>query len=150
MTRGSYAETVGDNPPGPRLLWPLKLLPRGFCGASGYPEVPRQLSALNIEATQHQSTFVREMLSQTRLPASPVYPDSDKVTRSRTLAARFEGRKVYFLRGAPGMGTGATDLGEFPRQLLSFPNGEHDDLVDAGVMAADLGGNEFYFTSASR
>jgi hypothetical protein len=147
---GSYAETVGDNPPGPRLLWPIKLLPRGFCGASGYPEVPRQLSALNIEATQHQSTFVREMLSQTRLPASPVYPDSDKVTRSRTLAARFEGRKVYFLRGAPGMGTGATDLGEFPRQLLSFPNGEHDDLVDAGVMAADLGGNEFYFTSASR
>ncbi|MGD0020371.1 MAG: hypothetical protein ABSD62_14065 [Candidatus Limnocylindrales bacterium] len=112
--------------------------------------MPRALTALNIEATQHQSTFVREMLSQTRLPASPVYPDSDKVTRSRTLAARFEGRKVHFLRGAPGMGTGPNDLGEFPRQLLAFPNGEHDDFVDAAVYGADLGGNEFYFTSANR
>jgi phage terminase large subunit-like protein len=79
-----------------------------------------------------------------------VYPDTDKVTRARTLAARFEGHKVHFLRGGPGLGSGPTDLGIYPQQLLSFPNGEHDDLVDAGVMAADLGGNEFYFTSASR
>jgi predicted phage terminase large subunit-like protein len=149
---GTLVETVGANPPGPRLLWPIKLLPPGFCGASGYPEVPRQLSALNIEATQHQSTFVREMLSRTRLPARPVHPDSDKVTRARTLAARFEGRKVNFLRGGPGMGTGPTDPGEFARQLLAFPNGEHDDLVDAGVMAADLGGagSDFYFTAGRR
>jgi hypothetical protein len=149
---GTYLETVGANPPGPRLLWPIKLLSPGFCGAYGYPEVPRPLSALNIEATQHQSTFVREMLSQTRLPAVPVHPDSDKVTRSRTLAARFEGRKVYFLRGGPGMGTGPTDPGEFARQLLAFPNGEHDDLVDAAVYAADLNGtgNDFYFTAGRR
>jgi predicted phage terminase large subunit-like protein len=114
--------------------------------------VPRALTALNIEATQHQSTFVREVLGRTRLPASPVYPDSDKVTRARALAARFEGHKVYFLRGAPGMGTGPTDPGEFPRQLLAFPNGEHDDLVDAAVYAADLNGtgNDFYFTSGRR
>jgi predicted phage terminase large subunit-like protein len=147
---GGYLETVGDNPPGPRLAWPLKLLPSDFCGASGHPEVARQLTALNIEATQHQSTFVREMLRETRLPAVPVYPDADKVTRARTLAARFEGGKVFFLRGGPGLGTGPTDPGEFPRQLLAFPNGEHDDLVDAAVYGADLGGNEFYFTSANR
>jgi predicted phage terminase large subunit-like protein len=147
---GGYVETVGDNPPGPRLAWPLKLLPAGFCGVSGYPETPRPLTALNIEATAHQSTFVREMLSATRLPAVAVYPDADKVTRARTLAARFEGRKVFFLRGGPGMGTGPSDPGEFARQLLSFPNGEHDDLVDASVMAADLGGNDFYFTSGKR
>jgi hypothetical protein len=30
----------------------------------------------------------------------------------------------------------------------SAPNGEHDDLVDAAVYAADVGGNEFSFTSA--
>jgi phage terminase large subunit-like protein len=149
---GSLVATVGDNPPGPRLLWPIKLLPPGFCGASGYPEVPRQLTVLNIEATQHQSTFVREMLAKTRLPALPVHPDADKVTRSRTLASRFEGRKVFFLRGAPGMGTGSSDPGEFPRQLLAFPNGEHDDLVDAAVYAADLNGagNDFYFTAGRR
>jgi phage terminase large subunit-like protein len=118
---GTYVETVGDNPPGPRLLWPIKMLPPFFAGATGYPEVPRPLTALNIEATAHQSTFVREILGQTRLPARPVYPDKDKVTRARTLAARFEGRKVYFLRGGPGMGTGPTDLGDLARQLLAFP-----------------------------
>jgi predicted phage terminase large subunit-like protein len=149
---GSYVETVGDNPPGPRLLWPIKMLPPFFAGATGYPEVPRPLTALNIEATAHQSTFVREILSQTRLPARPVYPDKDKVTRTRTLAARFEGRKVYFLRGGPGMGTGPTDLGDLARQLLAFPNGDHDDLVDAAVYAADLNGtgNDFYFTAGQR
>jgi phage terminase large subunit-like protein len=149
---GAYVETVGDNSPGPRLLWPLRLLPPYFCGASGYAEIPRPLTALNIEATAHQSTFVREMLNATRLPAVAVHPDTDKVTRSRTLAGRFEGRKVYFLRGGPGMGTGPTDPGEFARQLLAFPNGEHDDLVDAAVYAADLNGvgNGFYFTSARR
>jgi hypothetical protein len=149
---GTYVETVGDNPPGPRLLWPLRLLPPYFCGASGYAEVPRPLTALNIEAVAHQSTFVREMLGATRLPALAVHPDADKVTRSRTLAGRFEGRKVFFLRGGPGMGTGPTDPGEFARQLLAFPNGEHDDLVDAAVYAADLNGvgNGFYFTSARR
>jgi predicted phage terminase large subunit-like protein len=147
---GGYIETVGDNPPGPRLAWPVKMLPSGFCGASGYPEVARQLTALNIEATQHQSTFVREMLRETRLPAVAFYPDADKVTRARTLAARFESRKVFFLRGGPGLGTGPTDPGDFVRQLLAFPNGEHDDQVDAGVYAADLGSNDFYFTSASR
>jgi len=149
---GTYIETVGANPPGPRLLWPIKMLPPGFAGAAGYPEVPRLLTALNIEATAHQSTFVREMLGQTRLPAIPVYPDADKVTRARTLAARFEGRKVFFLRGGPGLGTGPTDPGEFPRQLLAFPNGDHDDLVDASVYAADLNGvgNDFYFTAGQR
>jgi hypothetical protein len=35
-------------------------------------------------------------------------------------------------------------------QLTAFPNGEHDDLVDAAVYGADLGGNDFYFTSANR
>jgi phage terminase large subunit-like protein len=150
---GTLMETVGANPPGPRLLWPIKLLPPGFVGVrGGYLEVPRQLSALNIEATQHQSTFVREVLAHTRLPAVAVHPDSDKVTRSRTLAARFEGRKVCFLRGGPGMGTGPTDPGEFGRQLLAFPNGENDDLVDAAVYAADLNGsgNDFYFTAGRR
>jgi phage terminase large subunit-like protein len=68
------------------------------------------------------------------------------------LAARFEGRNVYFLRGGPGMGTGPTDLGDLARQLLAFPNGDHDDLVDALVHAADLNGvgNDFYFTAGQR
>jgi len=32
--------------------------------------------------------------------------------------------------------------------MAAFPNGEHDDLVDALVYAADLSGSTFYFTAA--
>jgi hypothetical protein len=34
--------------------------------------------------------------------------------------------------------------------MLGFPNSEHDDMVDALVYAADVGGVGFYFTSATR
>ena len=83
------------------------------------------------------------MLARTNLPARAIYPDRDKVTRARTLAARYEAGKVFHLRGAPG-------LAVYEAELVAFPNGEHDDLVDAAVYGADLGGNEFYFTSANR
>jgi hypothetical protein len=33
---------------------------------------------------------------------------------------------------------------------MSFPNSEHDDLVDALVYAADVGTVGFYFTAAKR
>lgn len=131
------------HPDGPRLLWPLGILPEGFAGARGEPSVPRPISAVNIEATMLQSTFVREVLARTRLPATAVYPDRDKVTRARALAARAEAGKVFYLRGAPG-------IEDFLHEAVAFPNGEHDDLVDAAVYGADLGGSEFYFTSARR
>ena len=134
---GSFGES-------PRLLWPLGILPPGFAGASGHPEAPRSLTSLNIEAVAHQNTFVKEVLSQTRLPATAVYPDKDKVTRARTLAARYEAGKVFHLRGGPGMDA-------YEHEAVAFPNAEHDDRVDAMVYAADLNsGSEFYFTSGRR
>jgi phage terminase large subunit-like protein len=54
-----------------------------------------------------------------------------------------EAGKVFFLRGAPG-------IEMLKAQLTAFPNGEHDDLVDAAVYGADPGGTDFYFTSANR
>jgi hypothetical protein len=120
-------------PAGPRLLWPLELLPPGFAGASGDPRAPRRLTRLCIEALTFEGTFVRELLSRTHLPAVAVRPDRDKVTRARTLAARYEGGKVFHLRSAPG-------LADFEDELVAFPNGLHDDQVDAAVYGADLGG----------
>jgi phage terminase large subunit-like protein len=63
-----------------------------------------------------------------------------------------ESGKVFFLRGGPGLGTGPSDPGILPREMLAFPNGDHDDLVDGAVYGADLGGlgNDFYFTAARR
>jgi hypothetical protein len=119
-------------PAGPRLLWLLELLPPGFAGATGDPRAPRHLTRLCIEALTFEGTFVRELLSRTHLPAVAVRPDRDKVTRARTLAARYEGGKVFHLRSAPG-------LADFEDELVAFPNGQHDDQVDAAVYGAALG-----------
>lgn len=138
---GSVDSTYAD---GPRLLWPTNQLPPGFAGYYESHGDPRPVAELNIEATQYQSTFTREVLRTTRLPAGPVYPDHDKVTRARTLAARYEAGKVFHLRSAPG-------LADYEAELIAFPNSEHDDQVDAAVHGANLNGaTEFYFTSGRR
>jgi predicted phage terminase large subunit-like protein len=133
--------TSGLPATGPRLSWPLDRLPAGFAGTTESYPAPRPLSALNIESTAFQVAFTRELLRTTRLPAREVHPDRDKVTRARPLAARYEAGKVFHLQGAPGIDALETEL-------VAFPLGEHDDLVDAAVYAADVGGNEFSFTSA--
>jgi predicted phage terminase large subunit-like protein len=136
--------TSGPADAGPRLLWPTESLPAGFTGLTDRYTAARPLVAVNIEATQYQSTFVRELLARTGLPARAVYPDKDKVTRARTLAARYEGGKVFHLRDAPGREA-------FEAEAVAFPNGRNDDLVDAAVYGADLNGaNEFSFGSVRR
>jgi predicted phage terminase large subunit-like protein len=127
---------------GPRLLWPTETLPAGFAGLTDRHTGPRPLAVVNVEATQYQSTFVRELLARTGLPARAIHPDKDKVTRARALAARYEAGKVFHLRDAPGREA-------FEAEAVAFPNGRNDDLVDAAVYGADLNRtNDFYFTSA--
>src|SRR5260370_796445 len=118
-------------PTGPRLLWPLDLLPPGFAGAMGEGSRPRSLARLLIEAITFQATFVHDLLSRTNLPAVGVRPDRDKVTRARALAARYEAGKVFHLRGAPG-------ITSYEDELVAFPNGAHDDQVHAAVYGAEL------------
>jgi hypothetical protein len=61
---GSRAPAELGRPEGPRLPWPGSMLPEEFAGLAGPPiPGPRPIVALNIEATQHQSTFVREILA---------------------------------------------------------------------------------------
>ena len=60
---------------------------------------------------------------------------ADKPTRSRSIQARTAMGKVYFPAKAPG-------LSDFTTELLTFPAGKHDDMVDAfgliGRMLDDL------------
>lgn len=123
---------VYGEPTGPRLLWPLAILPPGFAGSTGDGSRPRLLVRLTIEAGSYQGTFVHEVLNDTNLPAVGIRPDRDRVSRTRALAARYEGRKVFHLRSAPG-------LAGYEEELIAFPNGTHDDQVDAAVYGADLG-----------
>lgn len=134
--------TIYDDPSSPKLLWPAK-----FVGLKGQRDVwgeePRRLTEVNVEVVQYQSTFVRELVNETRLPARGVRPERDKVFRSRSLAARYEAGKVFHLKGGPG-------IRQLESEMMSFPNSEHDDLVDALVYAADVGSSGFYFTAAKR
>jgi hypothetical protein len=131
-----------DDASSPKVLWPAR-----FVGLRGQRDVwgdePRRMTEINIEAVQYQSTFVRELVTETRLPARGVRPERDKVFRSRSLAARYEAGKVFHLKGGPG-------IKQMESEMLSFPNSEHDDMVDALVYAADVGSSGFYFTSAKR
>ena len=119
-------------PVGPRLCQPLGMLPPLFAGATGDPALPRRLSVVNIESTAFQTVFARELVRHTGLWVRGVRPDRDKVTRARPFAALLEAGRVVFWSRAPG-------LAEFEDELVAFPNGAHDDLVDAAVYAADLG-----------
>ena len=81
---------------------------------------------INIETVQYQVAVVQELLRKTSLPVKGVKPDRDKVTRFQGLQARYEQGLVTHVRTLPQ---------DFERELLEFPYGEHDDMVDALVYA---------------
>ncbi len=60
------------------------------------------------------------------LPVIPQKPDKDKTRRLLAVSKFFEGGHIYFVQN----GRGVQDLYD---QLMEFPNGSHDDMVDAMV-----------------
>jgi len=64
-----------------------------------------------------------QMLVREGLPIKELKADTDKLTRALPAAARMEAGAIYFLAG----GKWLRDLED---ELLSFPNGAHDDMVD--------------------
>lgn len=84
-----------------------------------------------IERAGYQLTLVQEAKRQ-GLPVKELVADRDKVARALPAAARYEAGTVYHRAGAPW-------LMEYEYELVSFPNGEHDDQVDcAGYAAREL------------
>ena len=102
----------------------------------GYTAYP-QMSRIVIENNQFQSTLVRDLIDTTSLPVVGRKTDVDKVTRARSVAARYESHKVFHHRSLAGS--------VFETELLSFPKG-HDDMIDALGSAMDLGGGGFVWT----
>jgi predicted phage terminase large subunit-like protein len=82
-------------------------------------------TVIAIEQVQYQAAVVQELLRRTTLPVRGVRPDKDKLSRFLPLEARYEQGLVWH---APG-------LRDFEDELLSFPEGAHDDLVDASAYA---------------
>jgi hypothetical protein len=71
------------------------------------------------------------LLNETTLPVVGKKTDTDKRTRARAVAARYESHRVHHHRSLKG--------GELEAEMLGFPKG-HDDLIDAVGLAMDLGG----------
>jgi len=82
-------------------------------------------SIIAIEQVQYQAAVVQELLRKTTLPVTGVRPDKDKLARFLPLEARYEQGLIWH----------APNLTTYEDELLSFPEGAHDDLVDASAYA---------------
>lgn len=84
-------------------------------------------AVIAVEQTQYQAAVVQELARTTVLPVRGVRPDRDKLTRFAPLLTRYEQRMVrHDPAGVPAA---------FRDELLAFPEGEHDDMVDAAAHA---------------
>jgi predicted phage terminase large subunit-like protein len=88
--------------------------------ASAARHSPRVIA---VEQTQYQAAVVQELTRTTTLPVRGIRPDKDKVTRFLPVLTRYEQRMIrHDPSGVPAW---------FRDELLSFPECEHDDAVDA-------------------
>jgi len=88
---------------------------------------------IGIEQVQYQAAVVQELLRRTKLPIRGIRPDRDKVTRFAPLESRYEQSQVMHCQGLPAY---------FEDELLSFPVGRHDDVVDALAYAWQVCGSK--------
>lgn len=79
-------------------------------------------AVVGIEDVAYQKALIQQLAAQTSLNVRGIKPISDKVSRFAPLEARYELSQVYHHRGLPP---------EFESELLSFPIGAHDDMVDS-------------------
>ena len=84
---------------------------------------------IGIEAVQAQAYVVQELIRTTQLNIKALHPDKDKVTRFQAIQARFENGLVYIENNI---------IKEYTKELLAFPIGEHDDMVDPNAYCYQL------------
>jgi len=105
-------------------------------GRFGYPDLKRKAIdmhrrwrnaandyALLIENMGSGMSLIQD-LRQERIHAIPVKPVGDKIMRMSASTARIEAGAVHLPSQAPW-------LEDFRREIMAFPNGRHDDQVDA-------------------
>jgi phage terminase large subunit-like protein len=94
----------------------------------------RPVSAVHVEKTAYQLTFVQQMRAR-GMPVREFDPKDhgDKYARALFASGRFEGEMMLFPRGKR-----ITKVVE--EELFSYPFGTHDDIVDTVSMAAIITG----------
>ena len=82
---------------------------------------------VGVESVSFQAAVVQELLVRSSLPVKEMKTKGrDKVTRFQPVAARYEARLINHALDLPSY---------YEDELLTFPNVEHDDLVDATAHA---------------
>ena len=81
-----------------------------------------------VEDRASGTQLIQELRSSRMYQVKAVEPDGDK-------QYRMQGQTVLFENGVVHLPADAPWLGEYVRELLSFPNGKHDDQVDSTSQA---------------
>lgn len=93
-------------------------------------------SVISIESVAYQAAMIQELVRTTNLPIKSIKPHKDKITRFLTIEGKYE---HGYVTHAPNL------IPEFEQELLSFPNGAHDDMCDALVYALSKRESAIYF-----
>ncbi len=106
-------------------------------GRVEFPELKRVLASLAeqwkpnailVEDRADGQSLIQELRNTTALPIIPVKVDSDKQTRAQAVTPLMEAGKIFLPESAPW-------LSDYIEEMACFPNGIHDDLVDATTQA---------------
>lgn len=90
----------------------------------------RGLRAFYIEDKASGQSLIQELKRQSGLSVIPYKVNNDKVARVNAITPLIEGGRVYLPKKAPW-------LDDFVNEAIQFPNGTHDDQVDALSIALD-------------
>jgi predicted phage terminase large subunit-like protein len=111
--------------------------------AALHDESPKP-STIYVEDASNATALIQALKAEAHLPIVPVVAKGSKISRVEGITGILEGKKVYLPKDAPW-------LLDFERELLSFPAGKHDDMVDAFTLALSQVSNRkmsksFWFT----
>lgn len=104
---------------------------RPICWWAGRENITGSIAPFLYERMRHQNTYI---------PIEELSESQDKEQKAQSIKARMSAKSVFFPEFAAGWP-------EAYHQLLSFPNGKHDDFVDA---LAKLGQGLDKMTPANR
>lgn len=86
---------------------------------------------IGIETNAYQAALPQAVMRQRMLPIKNMPSFKDKVTKITSSYTMFEQGKVFLPKNHPL-------LGEFENEYTRFPQGKHDDILDATSMAIEL------------
>ena len=111
-----------------------------YAGRNEFPEQIKLIQSyydkwqplqVGVETVAYQYAMEQWLRNKTNIPVKKLKPATDKITRALRVTPHFENNKVFIKRNLPNV-----DLLE--EQLLQFPNGKHDDVVDVISYIVDM------------